>query len=87
MMRLSKVVHKGHVGELKGADQYLWERGLWFDKKETPAGTMAAMVTGIPKLDPHERTGEWSQRHVLASLPDFEAELSALKKKRRRGRR
>jgi hypothetical protein len=76
-----EVVHKGYVGELKGADQYLWERGLWFDKKETPAGTMAAMATDIPKLDPHERTEEWSQRHVLASLPDFEAGLSALEKK------
>ena len=81
VVKVTEIVHKAYVGECKGSDQYLWERGLWFDKKETPAGTMASMVMTVPKQDKHERTEEWSQLHIIANLHDFENEQSALEKK------
>jgi hypothetical protein len=73
--------HKGYVGEAKGSDQYLWERGLYFDKRETPNGSMAPMVFRLDKCDPKERTEEWSQVWLLSNLTDFEKEQSALEKK------
>lgn len=75
------VKHHGYVGEAKGADQYLWERGLYFEKKETPNGAMAPLVMQVPKQDAYERTNEWDIVHILPNLPDFELEQSALEKK------
>ena len=71
----------GYVGLCKGSDQYLWERGLYFEKRETINGNMAPMVLNLPKDDPHERTEEWSQVHILSNLYDFANEQSALEKK------
>ena len=42
---------------------------------------MAPMVLNLPKDDPHERTEEWSQVHILSNLYDFANEQSALEKK------
>jgi hypothetical protein len=79
--KVTNIVHRACVGEWKGSDQHLWERGLWFDKKETPTGSMASMILDLPKRDKHERTVEWSQTHIITNLYDFENELSALEKK------
>jgi hypothetical protein len=80
-VKVTGIVHEACVGECKGSDQRLWERGLWFDKKETPAGTMASVVLAVPKQDEHERTEEWSQLRVTANLHDFENEQSVSSRK------
>jgi hypothetical protein len=73
-VKVTEIAHEAHVGKCRGSDQHLWERGLWFDKKETPAGTMASMVLTVPKQD--ER-GVRRNGHRCTSSPTYMISISS----------
>ena len=86
-----KIVTKpGYVGATKGLKQYLWERGLYFERKENgfckndkccKKGMGCPMVGKLDKSDDHHRPHEFSMQHVLGQCRDFANETSALEEK------
>ena len=68
----------GYIGKSKGMQQYLWERGLYFETKINPTCTHTAcqkkgkgcpMLTAVnpKKVDPHNRDLTYCMKTVLGN--------------------
>ena len=84
------VAKPGYIGAPKGLKQYLWERGLFFDRAENAdcklksclsKGKGCPMMEKVGKGDKHFRPHTFSMQHVLGQCRDFANETSALEEK------
>ena len=82
----------GYIDKPKGMQQYLWERGLYFETKMNPScehqgclkkGQGCPMLTAVnpKKPDLHKRDHSYCMKTVLGNCRDFAMELSALEQK------
>jgi hypothetical protein len=70
------MVIRGYVGQAKGVQQVLWERGLWRDKmimtkNQSDLNKLILARKGLPDPD-------FNADAILGSCPDFQGEKSAL---------